>query len=353
MERSVTGKKTDRKKIKCLVWDLDNTLWKGILAENDQLELRDGVTDIIQELDKRGILLSVASRNNEQDALEKLQQFGLADYFLYPQINWNAKSSSIERISQQLNIGIDTIAFIDDQVFEREEVRYTFPQVRCYTEEIVTAGKLLQLEEFIPQFITSESAGRRLMYIKDEKRNEEEQTIGSNMKFLESLQMKFVIARAGKEDLQRMEELMVRTNQLNATGYTYSYEELLAIMKDDNYRLYVTELIDKYGSYGKIGVGLVSCADEWSIKLLLMSCRVMSRGVGTTFIHFIINEARKYNKKLTAEFFPTDRNRMMYMTYRFAGFNTLDKMEDGGERMLHESPLTFNYPAYIDVEIRE
>ena len=111
-------------KIKCVVWDLDNTLWEGILQEGDNIVLKEEAAAVIKELDKRGILQSVSSKNDYESAKEKLEEFGLWEYFIYPQINWNPKSEAIETIAKSINIGIDTLAFVDDQEFEREEVSY-------------------------------------------------------------------------------------------------------------------------------------------------------------------------------------------------------------------------------------
>src|SRR5215207_8346865 len=117
--------------IKCVVWDLDNTVWDGILLEDPSVALRPGVAEVIRALDERGILHSVASRNDHALAMAKLAELGLAEYFLYPRINWNSKASSIEGIAGDINIGLDALAFVDDQPFEREEVAFSHPQVLC------------------------------------------------------------------------------------------------------------------------------------------------------------------------------------------------------------------------------
>ena len=112
-----------RRKIKCVVWDLDNTLWSGTLLEGDEVHLRDGVREIIHALDARGILHSIASRNHAESALARLRELDLEEYFLYPQINWGSKAASIRTIAESLNIGLDSICFIDDQPFELAEVQ--------------------------------------------------------------------------------------------------------------------------------------------------------------------------------------------------------------------------------------
>ena len=103
------NKKEQKKSIKCVVWDLDNTLWQGVLLEDESVTLTEGIREIIVELDKRGILQSVASKNEFNTAMKKLQQLGLDEYFLYPQISWNSKSSSIQAIAKALNIGYSQV----------------------------------------------------------------------------------------------------------------------------------------------------------------------------------------------------------------------------------------------------
>lgn len=340
---------SNSKKVKCVVWDLDNTIWKGILLEDSHVELRDGIVEIINELDKRGILQSIASRNDHDQAIEKLNEFGLTEYFIYPQINWNSKSASVKRIAESINIGIDTLAFIDDQVFEREEVNFSFPEVLCIDSEDIK--DLLHMEQMNPLFITEDSKLRRKMYMSDiERKKLEEDHAGTQEEFLASLNMHFTISEVGEGDLQRAEELTVRTHQLNATGYTYCYEELDVLRKSDKHKLFIAGLEDKFGSYGKIGLVLLECQSEvWTLKLLLMSCRVMSRGVGSLMLSYIMNIAKEANVRLQAEFVPTDRNRTMYVTYKFAGFKEL-KEENGVvilENQLDYIPVT---PNYINME---
>ena len=118
-ERQSQESSRRKKAIKCLVWDLDNTLWDEVLLEDRVVFLRDNVVATIEALDSRGILQSIASRNDYDSAMQQLAEFDLDEYFLYPQINWGSKASSIQTIVQSINIGMDTIAFIDDQQFER------------------------------------------------------------------------------------------------------------------------------------------------------------------------------------------------------------------------------------------
>jgi FkbH-like protein len=339
-----------KRMIKCVVWDLDETLWRGTLLEDGAVVLRDGVAEIIKTLDGRGILQSIASKNDHDHAMERLRGFGLAEYFLYPQINWNSKASSIKSIAASLNIGMDAVGFIDDQVFERDEVAFSLPDVCCL--DSIDLESLLDRPDLNPRFITEDSRLRRQMYLSDiERQKAEESFIGPQEEFLATLGLELTISAARSEDLKRAEELTLRTNQLNTTGYTYSYEELNEFRQSDRHRLLVAGLIDKYGTYGKIGLVLIECAErEWTIKLLLMSCRVMSRGVGTILINHILKSAKEANVRLFAEFAPNGRNRMMYVSYKFANFR---EVEQRGELAILENDLSRiqEFPSYAKVEI--
>ena len=338
-----------REKVKCLVWDLDNTLWNGILTENEDVVLMPNVIEIIKELDARGILQSISSKNNHEDAAKKLKEFGLYEYFLYPEINWNAKSNSLGQIIKNLNIGANTFAFIDDSPFEIDEVN------SVYGDEILLldASKytdILDMPDFNPKFITSDSANRRNMYMQEIVRKKiEDEFVGPNESFLKDLNMSFLISEAKEKDLERVEELTVRTNQLNSTGITYNHTDLLELMDSKDHKVFVCELTDKFGSYGKIGIALISLNDtSWCINLLLMSCRVISRGVGTVLLNFIIGQANEANVELLADFIRTDRNRMMYLTYKLAGFK--EQMEGDPKKLFLESKKIKAYksPEYLE-----
>lgn len=335
---------------KCVVWDLDNTLWHGILLEGDEVALHRGVVEIVQELDNRGILQSIASKNDEAQAMAKLQNFGLQEYFLYPQINWGTKSHAIETIARLLNISLDAIVFVDDQPFERDEVRHALPQVSCI--DAMQMDQILHLPDLMPTVITNDARQRRLHYLSDKKRSEEESRfVGSKEEFLALLDMVMCISTAQEQDLQRAEELTVRTHQLNTTGYTYSLEELEHFSVSDSYKLLIARLEDKYGSYGIIGLAVVEClAEIWTIKLLLMSCRVMSRGVGTILLNHIMQLAKDNGVCLRAEFISNDRNRMMYVTYKFAGFKEVKQVDD---LVILQNDLSHiqPFPSSIDVRI--
>ena len=335
--------------VKCVVWDLDETIWGGILLEGGGSHLRQGVEETVIELDHRGILQSIASRNDHEQAMEHLENFGLAEYFLCPQINFGIKSSSVRVIAETLNIGIDSLAFVDDQPFERDEVRSVYPEVYCIDAADITA--IPDMPCMHPKFITEDSANRRRMYHDDNLRTLDEKNFGGpKEKFLEGLNMRFEIRLASEDDLKRAVELTERTNQLNATGRTYGYDELDGLPTSPDHLLYICSLTDRYGSYGRIGLALVEKGFEaWTIRLLLMSCRVMSRGVGAILLNHILRKAHDAGKTLRADFVETGRNRMMYVTYRFAGMKEISS--EGGISLLElEGGRSYpGFPDYIEV----
>lgn len=344
--------KAEKQPIKCVVWDLDNTIWDGILLEDEQVFLREGVKETIEELDRRGILHSIASRNDYEAAMAKLQEFGLQENFLYPQINWNIKSASLEAIAKSLNIGLDTFAFVDDQPYEREEISFVHGEVWCI--DAADISRLPHMPRMMPRFITPESQLRRQMYQSDIERNRvEAEFTGTNEEFLAKLDMVFKIKPAEESDLQRAEELTVRTYQLNTTGYTYSYDELNELRQSDDHLLLVASLDDKYGSYGTIGLALVELDEVvWTVRLLLMSCRVMSRGVGTIMMSYIMSRAKEAGMRLRAYFVPNGRNRMMYVTYKFGGFK---EVEQDGDCIVLENDLSQiqPFPDYVQLHFVE
>jgi len=343
---STSGPRT----IKLLVWDLDNTLWHGTLLEDDRVRLRDGVPSILRTLDERGILNSIASKNEPSLAMAKLAEFGIQDYFLVPQINWNSKAANVQSIVEALNIGLDSVAFVDDEPFEREEVKHSLTSV--LTLHPGEVERILERPEFIPPFITDESALRRRMYQADITRKQAESDfIGPGEAFLATLGMSLTISPAQEVDLKRAEELTLRTHQLNTTGDTYSYDELNAFRQSPNHLLLIAGLDDRFGSYGKIGLALVEKGTGvWRIKLFLMSCRVMSRGVGTIFMNHVLMLARDAGVRLVAPFRSTGRNRIMLITYKFGGFREIERADD---LILLEHDLVSiqPHPRYVNLRI--
>jgi methoxymalonate biosynthesis protein len=306
--------------VKCLVWDLDNTLWQGTLAEDDEVVLPDAVLEVITMLDSRGILQSIASKNDHDLAWERLEKLGVAEFFVLPKIGWGPKSASVRDIADQLKFACKTIAFIDDQPAERAEVTFHQPDVRCYPAEQVLS--LVDLPEFSPATVTADSRRRRQMYQAGFRREAEQATFtGPAEDFLRSLELEMHIGRASETDLARVEELTVRTSQMNATGVHYPGERLRLLLADPAHEVLVISMSDRFGPHGAAGVVLLETRQAvWHLKLLATSCRVVSFGAGTVILNWLSDQAARAGCHLAADFRPTGRNRMMEVAYRFAGF---------------------------------
>jgi methoxymalonate biosynthesis protein len=310
--------------VKCLVWDLDNTLWQGTLLEDSEVTLRDAVRQAVVTLDERGIIQSIASRNDHDLAWNRLEQLGLAEYFIWPQINWGRKSDSVREVADRLSFAQDTIAFVDDQPTELAEVGYHLPQVRCYPAEQVLS--LTGLPEFSPPVVTVDARRRRQMYQASARRDAERETFnGPDEAFLRSLELLMVIGRADEETLSRVEELTLRTSQMNATGVHYPDAVLRALLADTRHEVLTVTLADRFGPHGAVGVMLLEKhAAVWHLKLLATSCRVVAFGAGAVILNWLIDQAARQEVHLTADFRATERNRMMEIAYRFAGFTDDD-----------------------------
>ncbi|WP_051753658.1 HAD-IIIC family phosphatase [Streptomyces achromogenes] len=319
--------------VKCLVWDLDDTLWDGVVLEGDRPKPFAAALRTLDTLDGRGILHAVASRGERDVAERWLEECGLADRFVALEIGWGAKSDAVAAVAESLNIGIDTLAFIDNDAFERGEVAAAHPTVRCYPADQV--GALPDLDDFRPPFVTSESRQRRAMYQAEQRRKAaEESTSGSQAEFLASLGLTLTVRRARPGDLERAHELTVRTHQLNSTGLTFSLEELRDLAASPRHEVLVARLTDRFGSYGTIGLAVSDLLDgEQRLRLLLMSCRVLSRGMGRVLIGHIVRRARAAGRVPRAEFVSTAHNRITLVTLGFAGFVPVER---DGDRMLLE-----------------
>jgi FkbH-like protein len=303
-------KETDKTgtKIKCVVWDLDNTLWDGVLVEDgpERLRLKPEVADVIQELDRRGILHSIASKNNREDALQVVRKFQLDEYFLCPQISWQPKSQAIKAIAQQLNIGIDSILLLDDSEFELREVKAACPAVQVLNAEHYRG--LLEMNECkVP--VTAESRERRKFYQVEASRQTVAQSFSNDyMAFLRDSQIRVTVRSMTEENLERVHELTQRTNQMNFSGNRYDREVLRKLLSSPYLDTFVLSCEDRFGSYGVIGFSIVD-RREPRMTDLMFSCRIQSKRVEHAFLGCVI---RRYiaetDKDFYADYRKTPRN---------------------------------------------
>jgi FkbH-like protein len=293
----------DTKKVKCVVWDLDNTLWNGLLVEDgwEHLRLRADIAEIIATLDQRGILHSIASKNNPEEAVAALKKFGLDQYFLYPQISWGPKSQAIKAIAQQLNIGLDSILFVDDSPFERAEVQSICPEVRVLDAE--QYGTLAEREVCrVP--ITEESRERRKLYQVEASRQAVAQNFSSDyMAFLQHCQIQLTVRPMTEGNLERVYELTQRTNQMNFSGNRYERETLRRLLDNSHLDTFVLSCEDRFGSYGVIGFCIVDRREPLMTDLMF-SCRAQSKRVEHAFLAAVI---RRYIDETGNDFYANYR----------------------------------------------
>lgn len=322
--------------VKCVVWDLDNTLWNGILSEGDDVQIIPSIVSVIKELDRRGILNSIASRNDFEHTSEKLMEMGIWNYFVFPQIDWIHKSKSIYEIQQQLNINEDTIVFVDDQLLEREEVNFFFPKIRCFTGQEILQS--MHLDMFSPLIVSTDAVERRRQYQESFVRQQNRNMLVDEEAFFKQLKLEIYIKHATKLDLDRLYELSNRTNKLNSKGSGYSIEKLSEYLKNDNFLVLKVSAKDRYGCHGTVGCIIIKISEvSWEIKALIISCRVLSLGVGTEVLKYLIVRSQKKNVRLIASFKLTEYNKNMYLTYLMNGFkevnNILQYVENGVPKM--------------------
>ena len=279
------------KKVKCVAWDLDNTLWEGVIGDtkDGKVDIYSQSRNLIESLDKMGVLQTIVSKNTFDVAWKRIEELGIEKYFLYPAINWGRKSQNLLAIAKELNINIDTFALIDDSVFERNEVRTTLPQVRVY--DVTEVGSLLDKPEFdIP--ITEESAHRRESYQKEMKRKEIQASYGGDYDaFLKDCEMHLEIFKP-KSDVQRARclELLQRSNQYNVSKDKRQADTFTTLFTKPEYQLYAFRVCDKWGDYGIVGfVSIESKGTMHYVRDFVMSCRVAQKKVERAFFNWYVN----------------------------------------------------------------
>lgn len=309
---------------KVVVWDLDDTLWDGTLAEDglDQLVLKPGIREVLAELDRRGILLSVASKNAAEDALAALRKFDLEEYFLYPQISWEPKSAMVSRIAASLNVGLDAMVLVDDSSFERANVQNGCPQVRAIdASEYATLLGQPGLQVATP----AEGVRRKELYrLQQVRETSLESYNGSYLEFLRDCRLELTVASLSAHNIARVHELTQRTNQMNFSGTRYSRPRLQAILEDLRCDTYVIDCQDRFGIYGTIGFCVVERETKLAIDLMF-SCRIQSKQVEHAFLIYLLHKYRAGNAGFCVSYRRTSRNANVARVFVDLGFEPLSE----------------------------
>jgi FkbH-like protein len=325
--------------VKCVVLDLDNTLWGGVVGD-DGLEgiglgdLDDGgafrsLQLFMRELWRRGILLAVCSKNNEEIARRVFREH--PDMVLREEhiavfvANWDDKASNIAKIREKLNIGYDAMVFLDDNPFERNLVRQLIPQIivpELPEDPGLYVRAVSELNLFESAGRSELDAQRTEMYQTQEKRSAEMQRFTDVKEYLRSLDSKIHMRPFEARDLGRIAQLIQRSNQFNLTTRRYSEAQCEAMMSDPQLLTYSVNVRDRFGDFGLIAVGVLrKCPGYLEIDTFLMSCRVLQRGVEQYAMNRIFEYAREGKfERVVGRYIPTAKNVMVEGFYRQFGF---------------------------------
>jgi FkbH-like protein len=327
---------------KCVILDLDGTLWPGVLAETGSpfawtpeisgefsyIGLYFGLHEALKSLKKRGIVLACVSKNDEATVRElwkypehyPKQRLLTPDDFVTWRVNWDDKVGNIRSIAEQLGFALDAFLFIDDNPVERDRVRQRLPEVEVWGEDPFSLRRrLLNDPRLQIPVVTAEAASRsELVKAQIARQQLRSETMGE-AQYIEQLQIKCAIERlsASSTKLQRVEELFQRTTQFNTTGRKFSSGELAALAESPDARLFAMEVSDRLGDYGLVGAAVIVGGE---IAGLAISCRALGMGVEHRFLRHILDEMKEGSGTLSARIIPTSRNIPARNIYRDNGF---------------------------------
>jgi FkbH-like protein len=362
--RVISAEKISPKK--CVVLDLDNTLWGGIIGEDGLggIELGDEFPGkayrdfqrYLMHLKSKGVMLAVASKNNPEDAYEVFDKHDAMvltrkDVAVF-EIHWESKVESIKRVAKKLNIGLDALVFIDDNPKEIGEVTERLPDVTCITvpEELAyLPGILAETDFFDFAEVTDEDRRRTEMMQADGIRQQAQETMSED-DFRKSLNLKIDVFAAQPQHLARVTQLINKTNQFNLTTVRRTQDEVEALVEANDALVLGMDIKDKYGDYGLVGVSILQKkAKACVIDTLLMSCRVLGRGAEATFIAKLAEAAKSLGcDEMRGKYIPTQKNAMVKDLYQRFNFRH-DAATDEWVVKLAEAPQT---PAHIDAALR-
>ncbi len=332
---------------KCIVVDLDNTIWGGIVGEDgiERLKIGGGypgnvyseIQKILKYYKENGIILAINSKNNKEDAIEVFKNHSgmvlkLED-FSSIKINWDNKVKNIIDISKELNIGLDSIVFIDDNPVEIERVKKYLPEVETIAfndSPVENLKKLLSSDFFDSLFLTEEDKKKTEDYYNRKKRIKLRKITFSQEEFVKSLNLYVEIGKIDEFSFRRIYQLIHKTNQFNLSVKRYSETDLKSMMEEkDKIGIYYVKAKDKFGDYGIIGVVCLKLyRDKIIIDTFLLSCRALGLGIENIMLDFIVKMGVEKNvEKILAEYRKTAKNKIVEDFLLDAGFKKKKKWE--------------------------
>lgn len=300
--------------VKCVVWDLDNTLWDGTLDNNDNVQLKDGIKDILVKLYECGIPSVIASKNTFDFAYEKIKELEIEKYFLKMKISWNYKYKAIEDLAKELNISVDTILFIDDSEMELFESKTYLPDVN-----ILNAKDYKKILELIKDgYSMPKDTFNRVEIYKIIQERKEMQKELTREEFLEKCKIQIEIVEAEENDYDRIVQLSERTNQFNLSCRKYTKD----ILKEAEY-IFICKMKDIFGDYGTVAAMVLNSKNNKTIKVdfFAVSCKVEGRNIGKCMIEKLINFSKELKKeKIIASFKDNNKNNKLTALFVLYGF---------------------------------
>jgi FkbH-like protein len=355
---------------KCVVLDLDNTLWGGVVGEDGLEGLRLGEDGIgrayvefqleLLNLYRKGVLLAICSKNNPEDALGVIRRHPAMrlreEHFAAIRINWEDKAANLRAIAEELNIGLDSFMFLDDSPVERAWIRQSAAEVLVPDwpvdpAEYKTALLELSSQHFCKLAITAEDHQRGAVYQGQAERRKLEASMSSLEEFYRTLQMRARIGVADAFTIPRIAQLTQKTNQFNLTTRRYTQAEIAAINKDADCAVWWLDLSDHFGPHGIVGVLILRrrSPDTWLIDTFLLSCRVIGRTVENAFLAVVARELGA--AKLIGEFRPTAKNLPVRDFYPQLGFRSLQQEENGEFWELDLGKTSLKPPQWFDIDV--
>jgi FkbH-like protein len=347
--RTVAG--TLRTPAKCLVLDLDNTIWGGVIGDDGPggIQLGDDYPGSAFKqfqraalaLIDRGVLLAVASKNNPEIVEETFRTHPEMvirwDDLACVKANWRSKSENLREIARELNIGVDALVLFDDNPVERAEVRAALPNVGIVdvpTDPLQYVAALQACEYFDQPSLQAEDRDRAAMYRRDRERRSLEDQAASPEDFLRSLDMEADVGVADEQTIGRIAQLIGKTNQFNLTTRRHTQAEVAAMAGDGNHAVAWLRLRDRFGDQGLVVVGIVRRVGTVAeVDTFLMSCRVMNRRVEQAFMAYLLEHARALGcRTVRGEYLPTAKNGMVSDFYPGLGFEPDGDLAAGGRR---------------------
>lgn len=330
--------------IKCVVWDLDNTLWDGTLDNNDNVQLKDGIKEILVKLYECGIPSVIASKNTFDFAYDKIKELEIEKYFLKMKISWNYKYKAIEGLAKELNISVDSILFIDDSEMELLECKTYLPDVN-----ILNAKDYKKILELIKDgYSMPKDTFNRVEIYKIIQERKEMQRELTRDEFLEKCKIQIEIVEAEEKDYDRIVQLSERTNQFNLSCRKYTKD----ILKEADY-LFICKMKDIFGDYGTVAAMVLNSKKNKTIKVdfFAVSCKVEGRNIGKCMIEKLINFSKELNKeKIIASFKDNNKNNKLTALFVLYGF-TLNNVKDAYVYNLMETQDNNGFVEKIDNKI--